>query len=372
MKKFLTIVFAAMLVGCAEMPSVQEANDADAINTVSMSCNSPYPLEQDCSIWSGATRNISPGGFEVKVAASADGKVILVMDSKLFSNLLLGGSTHSKASNDSFHAVKKTLDSAGIKINRVRTLRSFGNVDGYILELDSDGYSLLKKPSYAAVDEHAIVIKKTNSLVYGREAQEVGDLQQYSGMKDQFELALPKGWSVYDQGMVLSSKPSKTGLPVVFCSEPIDGKAMLSGDRRAVEKVADQLASVETGALAGFILDRLPAKQGMSCHGFDATAQKMLLDLMGTEPMFGPGRITRGKPHAEPLVIGGCQGLRIKGKGTARTGDGRSLDVFAVSDGETLFLFKLENLDEHYPKNIDTFERIMSTLRLTATPTAGE
>jgi hypothetical protein len=202
-------------------------------------------------------------------------------------------------------------------------------------------------------------------------AQEVEYLQPYSGMKDQFELALPTGWSVFDQGMVLTGKPSKTG-PVVFCSEPIDVKAMMSGDRRALEKVADQLASVETGSLAGFMLDRLPAKKGMSCRGFDAKAQRLLLDLMGTDPMFGPGRTTREKPHAEPFVVGGCQGLRIKGKGTARTGDGKNLDLFAVSDGDVLFLFKLLNLDEHYPKNIGIFERIVSTLRLTGALTTGE
>jgi hypothetical protein len=201
-------------------------------------------------------------------------------------------------------------------------------------------------------------------------AQEAQELHPYFAMKDQFTIALPVGWSVYDQGMALSRKSGKTGPPIVFCSEAIDGKAMTSGDEEALQKVIRQLSGVEIGAIAGFTLDRLPAKKGMSCEGFDAKAEKKLLDLMGTDPMFGPGRTIREKPHAEPVVIGGCQGLRLKGKGTASTGAGKNLDVFAVSDGEVLFLFKLLNLDEHYPQNLGTFERIVSTVKLAVATTS--
>lgn len=31
--------------------------------------------------------------------------------------------------------------------------------------------------------------------------------ETYLGMKDQFTLALPEGWSVYDQGLVMESRP---------------------------------------------------------------------------------------------------------------------------------------------------------------------
>ncbi len=84
--------------------------------------------------------------------------------------------------------------------------------------------------------------------------------QPFLGMKDQFELALPSGWSAFDQAAILTGKPGKTGPPVVFSSEPIDGQAMMSGDEQALQKVVGQLSSVEVGALAGFTLDRLPAK----------------------------------------------------------------------------------------------------------------
>jgi len=204
------------------------------------------------------------------------------------------------------------------------------------------------------------------------QAQQPEGFEPYLGMKDQFEISLPVGWSVYDQGAVLSGKPSKTGLPIVFSSELIDGEAMKSGGGQAVEKVLKQLSGVEVGAISGFSLERVPAKKGTSCNGFDKKAEKKLLALLGTDPMFGSGRTIREKPHAEPAAIGGCQGIRVRGKGTTSTGEGKMLDVFAVSDGEVLFLFVLRNLDENYPKIVGTFEKAISTLKLAAAPTGGK
>jgi hypothetical protein len=190
----------------------------------------------------------------------------------------------------------------------------------------------------------------------------------YVGMKDQFTIALPVGWSVYDQQEVLTGKRGKTGPPVVFSSEVIDGRAMMSGDKQAALKVADQLSGIETGLLSGFALDRLPARYGMSCNGIDGEARARLLELLGRDPMFGRGRTIREKLHAEPTLIGGCQGLRVKGKGEARGGGGRILDVFAVSDGDVLFLFMLQPLEEHYAKNLGAFEKALSTLELALAP----
>jgi hypothetical protein len=202
-------------------------------------------------------------------------------------------------------------------------------------------------------------------------AQQPEGFVPYVGMKDQFTLALPVGWSVYDQQEVLMGKRGKTGPPIVFSSEVIDGRAMMSGDKQALQKVLSQLSRIEVGLLAGFMLDRLPARYGMSCNGIDSQARDKLLELMGTDPMFGRGRTIREKPHAEPALIGGCQGLRVKGKSTASTGEGKILDVFAVSDGDVLFLFKLLNLDEHYPKNLGTFEKVLSTLELAVASKGG-
>jgi hypothetical protein len=62
----------------------------------------------------------------------------------------------------------------------------------------------------------------------------------------------------------------------------------------------------------------------------------------------------------------------VRGKGTTSTGEGKMLDVFAVSDGEVLFLFVLRNQEEYYPKIIGAFETAISTLKLAAAPTGSK
>jgi hypothetical protein len=146
---FLWVVSSLVALGCATTPVVEGA-ESD-ISTVSMSCKEPYILTQDCSAWSGAKRTIKLEGFEIKVAANKTGDVILVMDAHAFArgmlegiSLHIGKDHHSVASNNSFEAVRRVLAENETSIVRFRPVTSFGNIDGYVLELDSDGYSLLK------------------------------------------------------------------------------------------------------------------------------------------------------------------------------------------------------------------------------------
>jgi len=151
MKRLVTVGLSLTLMGCVAVPEVTSSDTSGAINTVAITCKKPYKLTQDCNNWIGASRNISIGGFGAKVGATSDGKTILVMDPHPFKNmilsnpLLLNSPKHSKQTNSSFEAVRQNFVENGIKINRVRPLKSFGNIDGYIMELSSDGYSELKK-----------------------------------------------------------------------------------------------------------------------------------------------------------------------------------------------------------------------------------
>jgi hypothetical protein len=151
MKYLLAIGLSFTLIGCTDVPEVQSNDTSGAINTVKLTCKNPYKFEQDCNNWIGASRTIDINGFEVKVGATSKGNVVLVMDANYFGNvifsnpLVLNSPKHSKAVNNSFNAVRNVLVQNNIKINRARPLKSFGNIDGYILELSGDGYSLLKK-----------------------------------------------------------------------------------------------------------------------------------------------------------------------------------------------------------------------------------
>ena len=149
MKKIIIITTAFLLSACASTTTVKGSKDSESINTAFMTCSSHYEFSRDCSIWTGATRTVEIDSFEVNVGATADGKTILVMDADLFKNtvkgltnpFILNSPAHSEASNNSYQAIKKVLDNSNISINKTIPLKSFGNIDGYVLELNNDGYT---------------------------------------------------------------------------------------------------------------------------------------------------------------------------------------------------------------------------------------
>jgi hypothetical protein len=110
----------------------------EELSGIAVTCNKPYKIGQDCSIWSGAKRTIKIKERNIKVAGSDDGKIVLVMD-KLFAD--------EESMFSCFELVKEELLSNGIKIVRVIKLVTAGKVKGCILELDGDGYSILRNYS---------------------------------------------------------------------------------------------------------------------------------------------------------------------------------------------------------------------------------
>jgi len=69
MNKLFILVLLVIQTSCTAIEPVSDAGKNDIINTLSMSCNKPYLLEEDCSFWSGAARKIVIDGFEVSVSA---------------------------------------------------------------------------------------------------------------------------------------------------------------------------------------------------------------------------------------------------------------------------------------------------------------
>lgn len=153
MKILGPILFIVLFISsCASRPVVNDAIGEDAISFGRMSCKKPYVLSQDCSIFGGAKRKIIIDGFKVKVAGSENGQTILVMDGGGLANELkdafklnIGKSNVSEGTNNSFDAVKKFLTDKGIEIYRVRPVVKGSGIKGYVLELNADGYSLIKE-----------------------------------------------------------------------------------------------------------------------------------------------------------------------------------------------------------------------------------
>ena len=179
--------------------------------------------------------------------------------------------------------------------------------------------------------------------------------ETYSGLKDQFTIDLPAGWSVYDQAQVLSGTPGTQGV-VVFSAQAVTKEGETTADPSI-------MARVDSGDLPSFFVDRQPAAKGMSCAGFSRSAAYDLGVKLTNDPIFGATRrLFSATPiKHDPIQVGGCQGLRYKGEGKKKEW---ILDVRAISDGKVLYLFSLRNQAGNYARNIATFDKAIGTLEL--------
>ncbi len=110
-----------------------------------------------------------------------------------------------------------------------------------------------------------------------------------------------------------------------------------------------------------------PAKNGMSCAGFPEKAEKNVFKLVTDDPMFGRGATILEAPHSEPIAVAGCKGIRILGTGKPAKGNTpQTSDVYAASDGQTLYLFTLRGTADNYKKNTEVFQKAVATAKLTA------
>lgn len=122
-----------------------------------VTCSNPYTLDQDCSSLTGGTRPIQLKNYHMKIAGSYSGKYVLITgnchtdekpDLNKMSDSYLDPDGTVEKSHDStacLDAVKELLAANGVGIVKTIGLADGGMVVGYLLELDGDGYSILKK-----------------------------------------------------------------------------------------------------------------------------------------------------------------------------------------------------------------------------------
>lgn len=137
-----------------DVDEIKNKNVIEKIPVGFVTCKKPYLLEQDCSYFSGATRTVEFDGHKLRIAGSNDGRILMVTEDSpilhgVTDGLTLGFSdTRSDANIECFEVVKVKLLSSNINIIRtIKIVDGYGRIDGYLLELDSDGYSLLKEYS---------------------------------------------------------------------------------------------------------------------------------------------------------------------------------------------------------------------------------
>jgi len=194
----------------------------------------------------------------------------------------------------------------------------------------------------------------------GLSAQDTGATEIYSGCQYQFVIDLPSGWSGYNQNRALG-RAMRFGM-IVFSEGKID----------PVERAGQgsELAKADTGQKPSFFVDRGPAGKGMSCAGFSKGAAKDVDRRLRSGPMFGRDRKVIRDLTPEEVTIGDCRALRFRAETQAPDGQLSAMDVHALSDGKTLYLFALRNPKQFFDRNLPVYEASMKTVRLAASGAA--
>ena len=149
---FALCMLSGRMTAGMSSPVVDAAVGEEPISMGGLTCKKPYLLEQDCSNTWGATRKVMVGNRRVAVAGSKDGTIVLLQEVDTASTVLanqisLHNPAHNEAVNEHYRVVRAYFDSKSVSVKRVIPVQSARSIDGYILELGSDGYSLLKELS---------------------------------------------------------------------------------------------------------------------------------------------------------------------------------------------------------------------------------
>lgn len=183
------------------------------------------------------------------------------------------------------------------------------------------------------------------------------DLVSFEGLKEQFTISLPAGWSAYNQSEAMTGEGRQLGV-VFFSAQPLT---------KAGEKAADAelLAKADTGEIATFFVDRQPAGKDMACADFSRMTGGRVAAMVRRDPAYAKGRTLPSQFLPERIDLGGCQGFKVYLRAAHSNPDVEwVIDARAISDGKVLYLFTLRARAEHYQKTLPTFEKALATLKL--------
>jgi len=186
------------------------------------------------------------------------------------------------------------------------------------------------------------------------------DLVPFEGLKEQFTIALPGGWNVYNQSEALSGERGPFGV-VFFSAQPLTKPGEKTAD-------AELLAKADVGEIPTFFVDRQPAGKDMACSEFSRMAGGRVAGMARNDPAFSKGRALPMQFFPERIELGGCQGFKVQLRASHSNPERAEwiIDARAVSDGRVLYLFSLRARAEHYQKVLDTFERVLATIKLSS------
>lgn len=114
-----------------------------------LTCDIPFRLARDCSIWAGATRSIAFGDYRMRLAADDSGRTILVAglrpgpdhNASRFDRQL----SMANAGSCAIRLIGSLLEDRGIHLQRSQQLGRGQRIDGWILEFSDNAYDYLKQ-----------------------------------------------------------------------------------------------------------------------------------------------------------------------------------------------------------------------------------
>ena len=137
-KILLPVLATLAIAGCVSTPDTAMFN-GEIVGTYSASAGcSTIGLDQDCSMSSGATREIVIEGTPLRVSGGNGGRTILVMSMPKFrpdQYAISRGATQ----------LETYLGAKGIEIRETKVIYSNNTLFGVVYQLSADGYSAIKE-----------------------------------------------------------------------------------------------------------------------------------------------------------------------------------------------------------------------------------
>lgn len=205
------------------------------------------------------------------------------------------------------------------------------------------------------------VLLLSSSVVAQTDSTDGESYKTYLGNRNQFTIDLPLGWHVIDQ-----SPYSDAGV-IAFYSQPIEltpdkDPAIRRQQEQAFMKLLDDMSR---GALPTFFMDRYKASKGMSCLGYDASAQKRKLKIFSTADALGKKPKVIGKPEVSNVDFGGCRGIKVSLSADTAYGSTMQMLVYSAAIDGMTYDFALLTDTQYFEQNLSWFERAIASVRLT-------
>lgn len=151
MKKLISIIFIiTVLNGCGVKEdivrkiSAPESQHEKIVNAVWANCKRPEKLTQNCDSWQGANKVIQIADYRMRISATVDGKIILIMADK---DECSGSDPRcvTDSNNRNYILLTSLFKKNGFEVEKVAVVATNFWVSGYYIYLNEDGYSILNK-----------------------------------------------------------------------------------------------------------------------------------------------------------------------------------------------------------------------------------